>query len=161
MVEEQPHMKDNVEVQFLIARIAAGINYISKGAIQNQDYLMKLLQYVGESFKALFAKIDFQWSTESLTKLNYTLSKDDYVETLWENCVCYAYNYVPILLTDDSYLKNDYKKIENILGIKWAFVVDIGKNVAPNDLTSFIVSKAKSRRNRINYKFKRYKNRGI
>ncbi len=147
MVEEQPHMKDNVEVQFLIARIAAGINYISKGAIQNQDYLMKLLQYVGESFKALFAKIDFQWSTESLTKLNYTLSKDDYVETLWENCVCYAYNYVPILLTDDSYLKNDYKKIENILGIKWAFVVDIGKNVAPNDLTSFIVSKAKSRRN--------------
>lgn len=147
MIEEQPHMKDSIEVQFLIARIAAGINYISKGAIQNQDHLMKLLQYVGESFKALFAKIDFQWSTESLTKLNYALSKDDYVEALWENCVCHAFNYVPILLTDDSYLKNDYKQLENILGIKWAFVVDIGENVAPNDFTSFIVSKAKSRRN--------------
>lgn len=147
MIEEQPHMKDNIEVQYLITRIAAGINYISKGAIQNQDYLMKLLQYVGESFKALFAKINFQWSTENLTRLNYIFSKDDYVEILWENCVCHAFNYVPILLTDDSYLKNDYKQLEKILGIKWALVVDIGENVAPNDFSSVIATKARSRRN--------------
>lgn len=147
MTEEQPHMKDNIEVQFLIARVAAGINYLSKGAVQQQEFLIRILQYVGECFKAIFKKIDFQWSAENISKLNYTFSKDDYVDTLWENCVCYAFNYVPILITDDSYQENDYEQLTKILGIKWALVIDIGEKVPPKDFSSIIATKAKNSRN--------------
>ena len=147
VTEEQPHMKDSIEIQFLITRIAAGINYFSKGAIQEQESLIRLLQYMGESFKALFKKIDFEWSAENISKLDYLFSKDDYVEVLWENCVRYAFNYVPVLITDDNYKDNEYKQLKKILGMKWAFVIDIGEKVPPADFTSVVASEARNSRN--------------
>lgn len=147
MNEERPHMKDSVEIQVLIGRIAAGVNYFSKGAIDDPDQLRKILQYTGECFKALFKKIDYAWNTEKISKLRYDYSKEDYVESLWENCVYYAPNYVPILITDDYYSKKDYDQLEKILGIKWALVMDIGEKVGPDDFTSHIATKMKNTRN--------------
>lgn len=53
-------MKDDVEIQFRMARIAAGINFFSKNAINSVEMLTKLLHYIGLNLRCLFKTIGFQ-----------------------------------------------------------------------------------------------------
>lgn len=145
--EEQPHTKDSIELQILMARIAAGINYFSKGGVQERECLIRILDYIGNSFKALFDKIQFQWNTQNITLLQSEISKEEYVDDLWENGIKYASKYVPILITDDAYNMESYKKIKKISEVKWALVIDIGKKLPPEDFSSVIGSAASEYRN--------------
>ena len=135
------HMKDDVEIQFLLSRIMAGVNFFSKKAIDRYDVLLKVLQYMGICFRILFDKINFDWDTENVSKLVHALSKDDYIDELWENCGKYVTHYTPVLITDDLYTANDYVHLSELAKIKWSLIIEIGEHVAPNDFSTIVYEK--------------------
>jgi hypothetical protein len=147
--KEHSHMKDDIEIQFNMARIAAGINYFSKGAIQKDELLSKILLYIGMCFKNLFDKISFEWNSDDVSRLIYALSKEDSTDTLWENCIRYATSYVAVLVTDDVYNVNNYKRFEALSRIRWSLILDVGSNISPNDISTVVPKKIVSQRNLI------------
>lgn len=136
-----PHMKDDIEIQFCLARIAAGINFFSKGGITDSRTLQKILLYLGVCFKVLFKKIGFVWNQEHISKLEMVYDKGEQTDSIWKYCAKYALSYASILITDDSYTQKDYQQLAALSQINWCLVIDIGNKSAPDDISTSLPAK--------------------
>lgn len=142
-----PHLKDDFDVQFCMARIAAGINFFSKGGIQDYDTLKRLLIYIGINFEVLFARLCFEPSPRKITGVTSPEVKQSARTHLWECCVSKAMKgYVPVLITDDPYTAADYKRMNPLSLVNWGLVWDCGEHVAPDDISSAIHTDMAKRR---------------
>ncbi len=137
-----PHMRDSIEIQFFFSRIMAGINYFSKGAIEDHESLIKIMMYIGKCFQILFEKLEIEWKADNVSNLISILGENDSIDELWEKCVKYTTQYIPVLITDDCYESNDYMKLDDLVRVKWALVIDIGEHSAPNDISTVITQRA-------------------
>lgn len=135
------HMKDDIEVQFILARIAAGINFFAKGGMQNYEDLEKILIYIGINFEILFKRLGFVWSKEIITVVRSPEEKQKTRELLWENCVRIIMSYTPVLVTDDIYKTKDYDTLETLSIVPWGMVLDCGEHIAPQDFSTIIPQK--------------------
>ena len=147
--KEYRHMRDDIEIQFYMARIAAGINFFSKSINTDNELLVKILLYIGLCLRNLFDKISFEWNADDISRLVYTLSKEDNSDVLWENFVKYSTNYVTVLITDDVYSNDDYNRLEELSRICWSMILDVGSNISPNDISTIVPKKIVNKRNLI------------
>ncbi len=117
-------MKDDIELQFLMARIVAGINFLCKRSCADTGKQIKVLFYIAYCCKQLLNKIGYQFDENDVSTL---CASSEYANTeeLWEEFVKYT-NYVPILITDDKYSIEEYQQLKNLCGIDWQMVIDIG-----------------------------------
>ena len=133
-----PQNKDDIEIQYRLARIAAGINFFSKGGIQEEAILTKLLLYISMNLKLLFRSIKREWNDSPTTQIIAAQVRDDVIDVLWSKVVRHILNasYIPILITDDAYIPDAYDRLSEIYRLPWAAVFEIGANMPPNDLST-------------------------
>lgn len=136
--EEVPNLLDSFRIQFLLARIAAGINYFSKNGIDNKTEQIKYLIYISFGFKVLFSTINYKWEKNSVSKLINRESDSKNAELLWNECGKLRNEYIKILITDDDYELQKYQKIFDIAEVDWRLIVDVGEKKRPNDLVTVI-----------------------
>ena len=139
--ESYPHMCDEISIQYHIMRIIAGVNFFSKSKITDDGLLKKLLLYLGICFRRLFEIIDFEWSSEDMSKLLYAVSKNDYIDDLWDNCLKKVNKRIPVLITDDSYSQDEYSELLDLDRIDWSLIIDIGSHMTPWDITTSLFRK--------------------
>ncbi len=145
--ESFPHMRDDLEIQFHLARIAAGANFFSKSGITDRGSRVKFLIYMGLCFETLFRKLSFSWSPEEPSRLKSAASPDPgRMERLWKSCLCYAASYTPVLLTDDSCPMQDDHQLVGLSLIDWRLVIDIGSRTAPDDISTRVPAQLSPRR---------------
>lgn len=123
-LEELEKRRDDIEIQFLMARIAAGVNFFCKKTCADVGKQLKVLLYISYCLKILFNKIGCQYDENDITGLYASLECDDSDE-LWEDFVKYT-NYIPVLVTDDRYSATDFEVLKSLCGIDWAVIIDIG-----------------------------------
>ena len=141
-----PHAVDVVDIQFCLARIAAGVNYFSKQGITNRGVKEKVLIYLGLCFKELFDKLSFSWDSRNPSTIKDDRAIPNQMSVVWEKCLKNISSYSPILLTDDSC---DMEKMEHLTGlslIDWRFVIDVGEKNAPDDISTILPKKCALRR---------------
>ena len=117
-------MKDDIELQFLMARIAAGINFFCKKSCSDMGKQMKVLFYVAYCCKLLWDKIEYPYDENDISTLCVS-SEFTNAEELWEGFIKYT-NYVPVLITDDKYSIKDIQQLRDLCGMNWQMVIDIG-----------------------------------
>lgn len=146
--ETVPHLKDDLDIQFFLSRIAAGANFFSKRGITDQGSRVKYLMYMGICFETLFRKISFPWSPEqpSALKSGYVASNLNCMDKLWKNCLSYAPSYTPVLLTDDNCHVQDGHQLAGLSLIDWRLVIDVGTNSAPDDISTWVPERLAQRR---------------
>lgn len=149
--ESLPHMRDDLEIQFYLARIAAGANFFSKGAIADRGSRIKFLIYMGLCFETLFQKLSFSWPSEDPSPLKSAAAPDPgRIDHLWKICLRYATSYTPVLLTDDSCRIQCGGQLAGLALINWRMVIDIGSNRAPDDISTWVPEQL-SKRHHINF----------
>lgn len=136
-------MKDDIEIQFLMARIAAGINFICKKSCNEMGKQIKVLYYIAYCFKQLFQKIGYQFDENDISALCVSAGLANN-EELWEGFVKYT-NYVSVLVTDDRYSTDNFCQLKNLCGIDWNMVVDIGLEQAEMYVYKSFLDNYKSR----------------
>lgn len=144
--EDYINAQDSIRIQFIMARIAAGVNFFSKNAITNQLELQRLLLYAAINFKKLFSFINFEWEEEKTTRFVNNLVRHEYVDEIWENSKNFSHIYNHVLLTSDEYNNAQYEKILPLSRVDWSLIIDIGNKVLPDDIYSHIALKMNERR---------------
>ena len=85
--ENEPKLIDDLSIQHRICRIAAGINFFSKGAITDPIELKKIYTYICLNFEMLFRELNIQNKTEGIAQFR----NEDYatidIDILWKSCV--------------------------------------------------------------------------
>lgn len=121
-------MKDDIELQLLLARIAVGINFFCKKSCSDTGKQTKVLFYIAYCCKQLMERIGYQFDENDVSTL---CASSEFInsEDLWEGFVKYT-NYVPILITDDKYSMENIQQLKNLCGIDWQMVIDIGMETA-------------------------------
>lgn len=122
--EHLEKMKDDIELQFMMARIVAGINFFCKKNCTDRGKQLKVLFYIAYCCRLLIEKIGYQYDENDISSLHMPLESTS-TEELWENLVKFT-NYVPILITDDQYSDENYRELENLCAIDWQLIVDVG-----------------------------------
>lgn len=134
-----PHMKDDLEIQYHLARITAGGNFFSKGAITDRGTRVKFLIYMGLCFETLFRTLSFSWQSDEISPLRSDrISDTSRMDRLWQICLRHAALHTPILLTDDNCHVQDGRQFNGLSRINWQLVIDIGNNRAPNDISTWV-----------------------
>lgn len=129
--------KDDIELQFLMARIAAGINFFCKKTCADIGRQMKVLLYISHCLKLLLEQIGFFYHENDVSSLKLPVAFID-TECLWDDFLKFT-NYVPVLITDDTYSVQDMEKLKSLCNVQWSLVVDIGQeNDAPILYKSFL-----------------------
>ena len=148
-----PAMSDAIELQFSMSRIAAGINFFCKNAMDKPEKKAIILKYLGICFQNLFNKIDFEWNTDDISRFISSVAETENIDEIWEHCLKYIsqYSYVPILVTDDDYRKEHYSKLRKLSSIPWTLVVDIGNKVPPEDFSTIVSTAMSAKRNLAKY----------
>lgn len=139
-------LKDDVTVQFGMARVAAGFNYFCKKAILDAALLAKIYLYIGICLKQLFDIIGFDWDRDNISPLVRSPLIDDKTELLWENCVRFSPNYINILLTDFSYSAVEYKQLLSLYHIDWSLIIDVMDKQPPDEYNTMIEKYAENSR---------------
>ncbi len=122
--EHLEKMKDDIELQFMMARIAAGINFFCKKNCMERGKQLKILFYIAYCCKLLVEKTSYQYDENDISALRIPPEYTD-TEELWEGFVKFT-NYVPVLITDDKYSGENCGEPENICAMNWGLVIDIG-----------------------------------
>ena len=116
--------KDDIECQFLLARIAAGINFFCKRDCAEQSRQRKILLFIGYCFKSLFTTIGYHYNVNDVTTLSIS-SVFMNTEDLWENVFKFK-DFLPVLFTDDHYTADDFGTLKSLWSVRWSLVVDVG-----------------------------------
>lgn len=116
--------RDDIEVQFLLARIAAGINFFCKKTCASQERQRKVLFFICYCFKLLLEKIKYSIDENDVSTLSISSAFTD-VQNLWEDAFKFT-NYIPILVTDDRYTPENFNQLKSLCCVQWAMVVDVG-----------------------------------
>lgn len=116
--------RDDIELQFLLARIAAGINFFCKKNCADQGKQIKVLLFICCCLKSLFETIGYSYNTNDVCALSIASAFTD-TEDLWENVFKFR-NYIPVLITDDHYTASNLNELKNLCSVRWSLVVDIG-----------------------------------
>ena len=150
--EEQRNSKDILCIQFYMARLAASINYFCKQLITDETHQLKMLIYsslcLTKLLEILQSKDVYSDSVSNLIPLTANTDFSEMVDKHWLNYL--SSHYIPILITDDSYVDIDYSLFTGLKKVKWSLVIEIGKNNAPNDFSSS-VAKICSQTSKIEY----------
>lgn len=141
--EHLEKMKDYIEVQFLMARIAAGINFFCKKNCTERGKQIKVLFYIAFCCKLFAEKTGYQYDENDISSLRVPPEYTD-TEELWEGFVKFT-NYVPILITDDQYSGENCVKPENICAINWQLVIDIGSEQENLEIYKYLLKNCTSR----------------
>lgn len=123
--EDLENEKDDIELQFLMARIAAGINFFCKKTCADIGKQAKVLLYISHCLKQLLKKIKYPYDENDISRLNLPSAFTD-TECLWNGFLKFT-NYVTILITDDMYSSADMTKFRSLCNVRWSLVVDIGQ----------------------------------
>lgn len=141
-----PHMRDDLEIQFYLARIAAGANFFSKSAIVDRGSRIKFLIYMGLCFETLFQKLSFSWPPENPSPLkSAVVPEPSRIDHLWKICLRYATSYTPVLLTDDNCHIQHSGQLAGLALINWRMVIDIGSNRASDDISTWVPEQLSTR----------------
>lgn len=116
--------RDDIELQFLLARIAAGINFFCKKNCADQGKQIKVLLFICCCLKSLFETIGYSYNTNDVCALSIASAFTD-TEDLWENVFKFR-NYIPVLITDDHYTASNLNALKNLCSVRWSLVVDVG-----------------------------------
>lgn len=116
--------RDDIELQFLLARIAAGINFFCKKNCADQGRQIKVLLFICCCLKSLFETIGYSYNTNDVSALSIASAFTD-TEDLWENVFKFR-NYIPVLITDDHYTASNLNELKNLCSVRWSLVVDVG-----------------------------------
>lgn len=116
--------RDDIELQFLLARIAAGINFFCKKNCSDQGRQIKVLLFICCCLKSLFETIGYSYNTNDVSALSIASAFTD-TEDIWENVFKFR-NYIPVLITDDRYTASDLNELKNLCSVRWSLVVDVG-----------------------------------
>lgn len=141
--EKCPNLMDSFQLQILLARIAAGINFFSKSDISDTVEHIKYLVYIGFGLKKLFELIDYKWDESNCSRLVDKENDLSYAKKLWDECGKFRNEYIKILITDDMYDKDQYKKLLTIAEIDWRLIVDVGNNMPSKDFVFALTSSLK------------------
>ncbi len=148
--EHLEKMKDDIEVQFMMARIAAGINFFCKKNCVDRGKQLKVLFYIAYCCRLLAEKIDYQYNENDISSLCVPPEFTN-TEELWEDLVKFT-NYVPVLITDDQYSVDNCRELENLCAIDWQLVIDIGLEQEDLKIYKSFLNSCKTRIvKRINY----------
>lgn len=116
--------RDNIEIQLMMSRIAAGVNFFCKKTCNDTGRRLKVLLYVAYCLKLLLNKIQCKYDENDISSLQ-VLQESNNVEKIWESCVKYV-GYIPVLVTEDQYSRADFDKLKGLCGLDWAMIIDIG-----------------------------------
>ncbi len=122
--EHLEKIRDDIELQFIMARIAAGINFFCKKNCLERGKQLKVLFYIAYCCKLLAEKTGYQYDENDISSL-YVPPEFTNTEELWEDLVKFA-NYVPVLITDDQYSAKNCEELGDLCAIDWQLVIDIG-----------------------------------
>ena len=140
---------DDINIQYSMARVAAGINYFSKSGINNDVFLAKMLLYITVNLKQLFSLTNTSWNPAPASRLHFAFSKDETIDEMWENCGKFQEGYVKILLTDGTYDSSDFADMEGLTRVEWSFVIDISTPNTSKNLERYFTNIVGERRNLI------------
>lgn len=130
---------DIITVQFVLARIAAGINYFSKSAITDLYLQKHLMMYISINVRNLMDILNFKWDDENAGRFKDETRSNDIMDKLWESCGKFSASFIKIIVTDDYYENHQYKPLQYIANTEWTMIYDIGSKLAPYDLYSNLV----------------------
>ena len=116
--------RDDIELQFLLARIAAGINFFCKKNCADQKQQTKVLLFICRCLKSLFETIRYSYNTNDVSTLSIASAFTDTAD-IWENVFKFR-NYIPVLITDDCYTASNLNELKNLCSVRWSLVVDVG-----------------------------------
>ena len=151
--EAMPNNRDVVELQYILVRIAAGINFFSKAGITDEEQWKKILIYISLSIQAFFKKIgyDFLPSSEETTDFTDSTTENEVSDEVYDHWAAYVGGkYISILITDDCYRDEEYEKMRFLSNVKWSLIIDIGDKVSPNDIDTNLI-KYLNDSNRVEY----------
>ena len=140
------HQRDDIEIQLYMARVAAGVNFFSKGGINDFETLRKIFVYIGINLRILFEKLGYNWAYSDVSTVIDPTDTEKVRMYLWENCAKLLMSYIPVLVTDDQYEADDYRCLESLAKVPWGFVFDCGEHTAPRDFSSVVSRKLISHR---------------
>ncbi len=141
--EQLERMKDSIELQFIMARIAAGINFFCKKNCTERGKQIKVLFYIAYCCKLLVNKTDYKYDENDISSVRVLPEYTDTAE-LWEDFVKFT-NYVPILITDDRYSGEDCVNLKNLCAINWQLVIDIGLEQNNFEICKYFLKNCKTR----------------
>ncbi len=120
----QENLVEDLELQLMLARIAAGINFFSKKSCADRPRQLKILLYMACCFRLLLDRLGVPYDTSHVSSL---MGAEEAAETeeLWEGFVKYT-SYIPVLITDDSCLAGEREHLGALCALDWSLVVDIG-----------------------------------
>lgn len=142
-----PELIDSIKIQYILSRIAAGINFLCKNGISDKICQTKFLVYAAVNIGILFEQLGIDWNKENTGRIREREKDSNYTEFIWHSCDRFKRGYTKILFTDDIYQKDEYKKILDICRIEWSLIVDIGNKPIAHDLYSNLASQIKQNRN--------------
>ena len=116
--------QDDIAYQFLMARIAAGINFFCKKTCADQGKQVKVLLFIAQCLKLLLHNINFSYDENDISSLLLPSEFTD-TETLWEDFLKFT-NYTPVLITDDLYTDENYSRLKGLCTVRWSMMVDVG-----------------------------------
>ena len=141
--EQLEKMKDDIELQFMMARIAVGINFFCKKNCADRGKQLKVLFYIAFCCKLLAEKIEYEYNDNNISSVCMPPEFTN-TEELWEDLVKYT-NYVPVLITDDQYSIENCVELENICAIDWQLIIDIGLEQEDLKVYKSILNNCKTR----------------
>lgn len=65
--EKMPNNMDLYRIQMSLARVAAGINFFSKGMITDENRLIKYMIYISINLKIVLEYLEIEWDKEITT----------------------------------------------------------------------------------------------
>ena len=142
-----PELIDSVKIQYILSRIAAGINFLCKNGISDLTYQTKYLMYVAVNIEILFEQYEVNWDKEDTGRLRKRDKNSNYTEFIWNSCDRFKRRYTKVLFTDDSYQSDEYRTLLDIGRIEWSLIVDIGDKPVAQDLYSNLAPQIKQTRN--------------
>lgn len=120
----QERRRDDIEIQFLMSRIAAGINFFCKKTCADQSRQIVVLLFISHCLKLLLQKSEYTYNENDISVLHLSSAFTN-AENIWEDFLKFK-SYIPVLVTDDLYTTEDYTRLRGLCGVRWSMVVDIG-----------------------------------
>lgn len=145
--KSMPENSDLLRIQLTLARISAGINFLSKGKIENEVVQIRYLIYTALNLRKLLGYLSIDWDREDTSRLKKINVDEDLAAQIWDACGGLRSEYLKILITDDDYTDTLYQEVRDIGTVKWDIILDVGKNKTGSDMYEAVGSQIKAHRN--------------
>lgn len=133
--KELDSSRDDIELQFMAARVAAGINFFCKKSCTGITKQCKYLFYIAFCLNLLLEKIGYELDKNDISTIN-NLDEGTTDEKLWEDFISYVH-YVKILITDGDYPSCD---LDGLCKLNWSMVIDINEEQANLNTYQFFLN---------------------